>query len=83
MPYFFHYKFFLFFRSHFLYNIPEEDAEFEDELGVVTDDHHVKDDEENDVDLAIAPLPDSIQEDLVDDDNQLQSTVVPLPLDAG
>ena len=75
--------FFLFFRSHFLYNIPEEDAEVEDELGVVTDDHHVKDGEENDVDLAIAPLPDSIQEDLVDDDNQLQSTVVPLPLNAG
>ena len=79
MPYFFHYKFFLFFRSHFLYNIPEEDAEVEDELGVFTDDHHVKDGEENDVDLAIAPLPDSIQEDLVDDDNQLRSIAISLP----
>ena len=68
------------FRSHSLYNIPEEDAEVEDELGVDADEHLVIGGEKNDVGLIMARLPDSIGEDLVDDDNQLQSIAASLPL---
>ena len=68
------------FRSHSLHNIPEEDAEVEYELGVDADEHLVIGGEENDVGLVMARLPDSIDEDLVDDDNQLQSIAASLPL---
>ena len=60
-----------FFRSHFLSTIPEENADVEGELGFVTNGHHVKDGEETDVDLAVAPF--------VDDDNHLQSIAISLP----
>ena len=70
----------MFFRSRSLYNIPDEDAEAEDEHGVAAGDHLDIDGEENDVGLVMARLPDSIGEDLVDDDNQLQSIAASLPL---
>ena len=81
MPTLYHYKFFIFIfcRSHTLYVIPEEDAEGEDVLDAAADEGLDIVNEEGDLGLVMPRVPESIDEDLADVDNQLQSIAAALP----